>query len=369
METESRNKTIIKYNIAGIVTNLALSVLKLIIGSITKSSAVMLDGINSFADMMSSFFSLVSTALGSRKADKAHPMGYGRLEYVSSFVITMIIIFVGLKSILSAIKSIIHPGEAPNYTIVVIVIMSVSFLAKLIYGLITRKKGASIDSVALIMAGTDSIGDAMIAVSILIAIGIYKIFGVNIENVLCLVISVLILKTGFEMVKECMTKMLGTRIEPEYRKKISNMIAMEDKVLNVSNLVMHNYGEGVYVGSLDIEVDEDLTAGEISKLSRKLIRKAKEYGLTLTSVGISGTNLKDPRAVEIWDTIIDRTRHNKSIIRAQSFIVDFDEKIISFYVVEDYADKNREEGRQKFYDEICETFPDMKIEMYTAIDM
>ena len=196
---------------------------------------------------------------------------------------------------------------------------------------------------------------------ILAAILIKKLFNIDIEHYLCIGISFLIIYTGIQMLRECVTKILGTTVDPEFRKKIKSMIIMEDSVYNVSNLVLHNYGEGVYVGSVDIEVDKNMRAEEIGKLSRRLIQKADDLGLTLTAVGISGIDTDSPEANKIWDEILDIVRQHERIIRANSFTVDPEEKQISFCIVQDPNDPDKKTSLQDLQNELCRHFPDMTI--------
>ena len=294
-KTDYRYREIIRYNIIGIVMNIFLSIGKITIGILTHAHAVILDGIEGLSDLVSSIFSIFSAKIGAKKADKNHPFGYGRSEYLISLLVTIIIMFFGVRSIVESIQVIIDPHDAPDYNPAVIIIMVISLVLKFFYGVQLRKKGREINSVGMIMSGNDALGDALTSAAILAAVIINNIFGIDIEHYLCIGISVLII--------------------------------MEDGVLNVSNLVIHNYGEGIQVGSVEIEVDENMRASEISRISRNLIRKSDELGLILTSVGISAANVDSPEAAEMWDQILDVIRHHKDIKKAHSFEVDFEKKL------------------------------------------
>lgn len=367
--TNERSKNIIKYNICGIAMNLFLAVIKIAAGLVARAHAVMLDGVNSLSDMISSLLTILSSYIAGKRGTKDHPLGYGRLEYISSFVVTVIIMYVGARTLAEAVKAIIHPHDPPEYSMIVVVIMVISLACKVVYGVIMRRNGRRLDSAAMIMTGTESLGDALISLAILSAIVIYRMTGVDIEHYLCIIIAVMILRTGAEMIKDCIDKMLGTRLADDERKRIAAIAAGFDEVMHVSNLVMHNYGENCYVGSLDIAVDEKLTAAEVSRLSRRIIRKAEEQGVTLTSVGISGVNTTDPEAVEIWDRIIDVARKYKGLKQLHSFEIDAEEKYMSFAAVPDYAEKNRDESIRTFTEEIKRMYPDMTVDIRTGIDM
>lgn len=360
---EKRYSEIIKYNIAGIGINLVLSLGKLIIGLLIHAHAVILDSIEGFSDIISSVFNIFSAKIGTKKADKEHPFGYGRMEYLMSILVTIIIMLVGIRSIFESIRDILFPHEAPDYNLAVVLIMSISVAVKLFYGGFLRKKGKEIKAASLIISGTDCIGDALNAAAILAAILIKKIFDIDIEHYLCIGISLMIIYTGVQILRECITKILGTTVDPAFKKKIKSMMIMENEVYNVSNLVIHSYGEEVYVGSVDIDVDNNMRAVDISKLSRRLIQKADELGLTLTAVGINSTDSESPESNRIWDEILDVVRLHKNILRAYSFDVNFDDKQISFSITPDPNEPDKEAARQDLLNELKTHFPDMTIDI------
>ena len=365
-KTDNRFQTIIRYNIIGIAINLVLSTAKIIIGFVTNAHAVILDGIEGFSDLISSVFTIFSAKVGEKKADKMHPFGYGRAEYLASLLITIIIMLFGIRTIIESVQNILDPHEAPHYDTAVVAIMVLSLILKLSYGIILQKKGREINSDAMVMSGVDCMSDSITSIAILAAILIKKFFDFDIEHYLCIGISLLIIATGVQMLRECVTKILGTSVDPEFKKKIKNMIAMEEGVYNVPTLVIHNYGEGVYVGSVEIVVDENMRAAEITKLSRRITKKADELGMTVTAVGITGTNTSSHKADEIRDRIVDIVRQNKNIRRAHSITVDFQEKHISFSVEPNYDDPDHEKTRQDLINELQTIFPEMTITIRTV---
>ena len=368
-KVNQRESEIIRYNVTGILMNIFLSISKMITGSLYNSHALFLDGINGFSDALSYFLTIVSSFLSRKSASKNLPMGYGRIEYLFSLTTTLLVMYVGFSSIVQSIGDLFRPRIAPSYNLLIIILTIISLLAKSIYGFILRNKGSELKSIGMVMSGTDSICDSFVSLAILIAIVVNKATGIDIEDYLCIVIALLIIITGFKMLHECMNKILGTRVDPEFKKQIMNMILQEEEVQNVANLVIHNYGENVYIGSVDIEVDQDMKALKITELSRKLIGKAEDMGLKLTSVGITASNIKNKRADLIYDQIIDKVIQHKNIIRIHSFSIDCRRKRMSFYIVMDYSVKDKEAEKQKFLEEIREMYPDLKIEIFTAVDL
>ena len=363
-----RNNAIIRYNLVGVIMNLVLSVAKLIFGIAGNSHALILDSVNGLSDLFSSVLSIISSALGNRRASKQHPLGYGRLEYVFSLVITMVIMVICARSLADSVGAILHPHDAPTYSTFVIILTCFSMVMKLGYGLLLRKKGRELQSVAMQMAGIESAGDSLVSAAILIAIAVLRLTGKDIEHYLCIGISLLLLYNGIGMIRECMTKLLGTRTDPELRKRIVHLLTGADQVLNVSNLVLHNYGEGIQIGSADIEVDEALTAREISLLTQRLIREAGERGVILTSIGVRASNLNDPEAEALWDRVLDLLKAFPEVRRAHSPYVDFEAKKISFSIVMDYGDRTRERDQIRIRDALRDAFPDMEIDVRFMID-
>lgn len=364
-----RNDIIFKYSVAGILINLFLAIFKIIVGFLVNAHMIMLDGVNSLSDSIALFISLVTNVIGRKTGSNEHPFGYGRIEYIGSIIITMIITYIGITSIIDTIKSIIDPHDAPAYSLASIIIMVVSLIFKLVYGILMRKNGKKLDSVSMTMIGTDSLGDALISVAILSGIAFYKFTAIDIEHYLCIAIALMIIKSGIEMFIECTNKMLGSRSDPELKRRIIDMVINMDDVLYVSNLVLHNYGEGIYVGSLNIEVEESLTAQRITRLSRIIIKKAGDLGVTITSVGISSTNTRDPQSAEMYDQILDIAKNLKGISKVHSFNLDPEEKIISFYVVPDYTDKKYKKDIKQLENSVHECWPDIHLELHVTSEL
>ena len=367
----NRNQKIIRCSLIGVGMNLFLAVFKIIVGTMANARAIIMDGINSLSDMTASLISIISSVFVKKRGNKDHPFGYGRMEYLSSLLVAMIILYVGYRSIYGSVYAIIHSHTPPAYNALTLVIMVVSLISKLLYGIFTHRQGKRLNSATLVLSAADSLGDALISLGILVAILLYRFYGVDIEHYLSIAISLLIIRTGIKMIHECGNRILGTRPDPELRKALIRQVMQNPDVLNISNIALHDYGEGNYVGSVDIEVDEKLTAVEISILSRQIIRQAENLGVRLTSVGIVGTNITDPASVEIWDTMIELARKYSSIKRLYSFIIDRENREISFYITQDSALKQNicEEELERFRQQLCDTFPDMRIEIHQGIDI
>ena len=366
-----RNQTILRYNVAGIVMNAVLSLAKLILGLTIHSRAVVLDALNAFSDTVSSLLSMFSVLFSSRGCDREHPFGYGRLEYITSLLSALLILGLSLHAVVSAVRELIQQNAAvPNYNLAIELLMLISLAAKLIYGFLARRTGKRIRSVALMISGTESLGDSVVSAAILASIAVYRMTGLNIEPWLSILISLFLMKTCCDLIRVCVSKLLGRRADPELQKRIRKLIASQRGVRNAFNLVIHNYGEDVWIGSVDIEVDEDMTAAEATKLSRRIIQKAAEQNIRLTSVGICGTNLNEAHNAEIWDRILAHIEDHPEFIRAYAFSYDAEEHLAYFYVVPDVTiRKNKDAAVAKLRAELEEEFPDIVFNIDTSVEM
>lgn len=370
-QAENRSKAIIRCSAVGVGMNLILSATKIVSGSLVHSHAIIMDGINSLLDMGTSLISILFATLAGRRESRSHPFGFGRLEYLGSMLVTMVVLYFGTTTAVESVIAILHPHDPPSYNTLTVIIMLLSLIAKLIYGIMMKKRGKQLRSGALVMSAVDSLADALISVGILAAILVWWITGFDIEHYVCVIISLMILKTGIVMIRDSLTKMVGSRPDPALRKELLDMIALEDGVLNVAGIVLHNYGEGRDIGSVSIEVDEKLSTTEICRLSRRIVMKGKDLGVNLTSVGIRGTSVSDPEEAKVWDAIIGIAKTYHSIRRVNSFSMDRERREISFYVVPDYNLKMqlRNAELQRFEEEVCNTCPEMRVEILQDIDV
>ncbi|MBP5552791.1 MAG: cation diffusion facilitator family transporter [Spirochaetales bacterium] len=160
--SENREKTIVKTSVIGIVTNLFLVGFKAFVGFVSNSIAVILDAVNNLSDALSSLITIIGAKLGSKQPDKKHPLGYGRIEYLSSMIVAAIVLYAGLTSCVESVKKIIHP-EAADYGTVSIIIISVAIVVKLILGMYVKKKGKAVNSGALVASGSDALFDAVLS--------------------------------------------------------------------------------------------------------------------------------------------------------------------------------------------------------------
>lgn len=341
-KTVSREKIIVRTGVLGIVANVLLASFKAIIGIAVHSTAMVLDAVNNFSDVLSSVVTIIGTKIASKKPDKKHPLGHGRVEYLAQMIIAALILYAGITALWESIKKIINPVE-PEHSAASLAIIAVAVVVKIILGLYVRKQGKKAKSDLLMSSGTDALFDAILSTAVLISAIILIIFKFNIEAYVSVVISVFILKAGFEIIVEAIDDMLGHRVEGEYTKKVKECVLTFDEVHGAYDVVLHNYGPDKYLGSLHIEIDDTMTADKIDSLTRRINEKVYcETGIILTAIGIYSSNTSNEKLMKMRNEITELVVDHKHILQLHGFYVDEERKRITFDVVVDFDEKDRE---------------------------
>ena len=172
----NRDQVIIRTSVIGIIANVFLAAFKAVVGLVSHSIAVTLDAVNNLSDALSSVITIAGTKLASKKPDKNHPMGYGRIEYLSAMVVAAIVLYAGITSLVESIKKIIHP-EKPDYSIVSLIIIASAVIVKLALGRYVKAQGEKVKSGSLIASGSDALFDAILSGSVLLSAIIFKLTG------------------------------------------------------------------------------------------------------------------------------------------------------------------------------------------------
>ena len=303
IKEQSRDKVIIRTSIIGILTNVFLASFKAVIGLISNSIAVTLDAVNNLSDALSSIITIVGTKLAGKLPDKKHPLGHGRIEYLSAMIVSGIVLYAGITSTVESVKKIIHP-EKPDYSVISLVFIAVAVIVKIILGRYVKIKGEQVNSGSLIASGADAMFDAILSASVLASAIIFMLSGFSLEAYVGLIISGFIIKAGIEMMIETINDILGVRVDKEKTDKIKNLLTEEPYVRGAYDLIMYNYGPDKYFASVHLELPDTMTAREIDKLTRKLEKKVyKETGVVLAGVGLYSYNTGNDEASEIQKDI------------------------------------------------------------------
>lgn len=255
---ESRSKFGALSGGVGIITNLLLAVLKLIFGLLTASVAIMADALNNLSDAGSSIVSLVSFKLSEKPADKDHPFGHARIEYVASMVVSFLILLVGFEMLSDSLGTIIgfNESEKPSFTTATFIILAISVVVKLLLALFYLKVAKKIDSSVIKASALDSLFDSVSTLAVLISSIVIKLTDITIiDSVVGLFVSVLILWAGIKTLNETKNSILGEAPVKETVNNILRIVKDYPEIIGTHDLIVHNYGPGHYIASLHAEVD------------------------------------------------------------------------------------------------------------------
>ena len=346
---QSRDKTIVKTSIIGIIANVFLAAFKAFVGFASNSIAIVMDAVNNLSDAASSLITIVGTKLAGKEADKKHPFGYGRVEYLSAMVISLLVLYAGITAFTESVKKIIEP-DTPDYSTTALVIVAVAVVIKIILGKYVKSVGKKVNSDSLVNSGEDAILDSVISASTLVAAAVYLIFGLSLEAWLGAVIAVVIIKSGFQMLRDTLSQILGERADAELARNIKATVTSHPEISGAYDLVLHNYGPDSYNGSLHIEVPDTLSACDLDKLLRNLTLEVyQKHDVLLTAIGVYSINTKDPDAIEARKKVTDIVLSHKHILQIHAFYLDKKEKIVRFDTVISFDAPDR----SQVFKEVC----------------
>lgn len=240
----------------GITVNIFLSIVKLIVGLIANSISIVSDALNNITDIGSSLVTMIGFKLSQKSSDKDHPWGHGRMEYITGFIVDMLIILVGFELFKSSIDKIIHP-ELPNINTITIILLVVAIFAKLWLFLFYKKIAKIIDSAALKGAAYDSISDTISTTAVLASAIVARFAGVSIDGFVSLLVSIFILITGFKATKEMIDMLIGTAPDKEFVKDIYKFVERYKEIVGIHDIMIHDYGPGRKIVSFHAEVPAD----------------------------------------------------------------------------------------------------------------
>lgn len=364
----SRDKIIIRTSIIGILANVLLAAFKAAVGIASNSIAVVLDAVNNLSDALSSIITIIGTKLAGKLPDKKHPLGYGRIEYISAMIVSGIVLYAGITSAVESVKKIIHP-EKPEYSVISLVIIAVAVVVKIVLGRYVKAKGEQVNSGSLVASGSDAMFDAILSASVLACAIIFMITGISLEAFVGAVISVIIIKSGVEMMIETLNEILGVRADEETTDKIKELLTGEEEVQGAYDLIMFNYGPDKNLASVHLELPDTMSVREVDRLTRKLERKVyKETGVILVGVGVYSYNTGDDEAAKIQKDVRERVMAHDWAVQMHGFYVDVEAKEMTFDVVMNFDIQPRE-ALGILYEEMQKAYPDYKIVIAPDVDV
>ena len=324
-----RRRIIVRTSFIGILANIALAGFKAAVGLLANSISIVLDAVNNLSDALSSVVTIIGAKLSAKPADRKHPLGHGRVEYLSALVIGIIVLYAGVTAMIESVKKIITP-EIPDYTVLTLIVVAAAVAVKIALGTFFIRTGKKTVSDSLTASGKDALMDAVISTSVLISAAVYLIWGVSLEAYLGVIISVFIIKAGVDVLRGTISQILGERIDSELSRRIKEELAAYPGVSGAYDLILHAYGPEKLVGSIHIEVPDTISAVELDKLERQMTAEIyQKYGVILTGISIYPV----PETDQLFHAVRDELKAYQNVLQIHGFHLDKETKTVVFDIV------------------------------------
>lgn len=291
-------------SIFSILLNIVLVVIKLSISFLTNSISIRTDALNNLSDVGSNLATLFGFKLSNKHADKDHPYGHGRMEYVSGMIVAFLIVYMGISAFIDSVKKILNPEEL-SFSYIAVIILLISISIKLLMYYMNSKAGKLIDSQTLLAACQDSLNDSIMTFTTLVSLIIYKISGLNLDAIIGLIVSIFILKSGVEIFSDVMSTILGKAPDKELIKDIEDTIMAHKEIHGIHDLMLHDYGLSQRFLTLHVEVDchgniMDIH-DEIDNIEREILNK---FNIT-TTIHMDPVDFEDEDVIRLSQEVKD----------------------------------------------------------------
>ncbi len=306
-------------SLISILLNFILFLIKISIGIISKSISITADAFNNLSDSASSIINLIAFKFSIKPPDKKHPMGHGRYEYISSFIVSFIIILVGLSFIKSSISK-VFTKELTSFNTILIFILIISIFIKLGIGFLNLKVSKKINSQSLKATAIDAFYDALITTILIISILISKFTKIYLDGYAGIIISIFIISSGIKLIKETLSALLGEAPDEKFVESLKESILKYENIIGIHDLIVHNYGANRIIASIHAEVPSNLSLIDVHMLIDKIEKDIEENTGTHLVIHIDPIDIHDEKSLEILKTIKILIKNN---IKQVSNILDF----------------------------------------------
>ena len=362
-----REGLIVRTSVIGIITNILLAAFKAAVGLISHSIAVVLDAVNNLSDALSSLITIIGTKLSAKLPDKKHPLGYGRIEYLTALVVAALVLYAGVTSLVESVKKIIQP-ETADYSIVSLVIIAVAVVVKLLLGRYVKAQGRKANSAALEASGADASFDAILSASVLLSAIVFLLWGLSLEAWVGVVIAGFIIKSGFEMITDTLDDILGKRAEAELTGKIRRAVLEEEAIRGVYDIIVNDYGPNKNTCSLHIELPDFMTVDQVDVITRHLQDRVLDAaGVIVTGVSVYSYNTKDDEAAAIRARVTGIVLSHDWALQLHGFYADTVNKSLRFDVVMSF-DVTVSEALSTLYSELSSALPEYTVHITPDVD-
>ncbi len=361
-DPDSREGVISATSGLGIAVNVVLALVKVIIGMMTSSIAIISEGANVASDSLSSLLTLIGTKLAARHPDAKHPFGYGRIEYLASLIISVMILVTGLEMFISSVKLIFHPEEM-NISALIIMLVALTAVVKFCLGVYTMKVGKSVSSGALVGMGLDSRNDAFASLITIVASLVYLIFHISLDAYAGIIISAMILKSGIGLLRDTVSDLLGRPGEHELAVKLYHEIRSTEGILSAADMMLHNYGPDAWSGSVNVEIDSTKTVGDIYSFLHALqLRIMHEYHVTMV-FGVYAVDRTSPESKLLGRQIGTFVKEHAPIKSFHAVYLDEANKKLYFDIIVDYSLHDWQPLREELTAYMHGLYPDYDLQL------
>lgn len=344
-------------SVVGIFCNILLFTAKLLTGLLINSISVMADAFNNLSDAASSIIGFIGVKMAGKPADEEHPFGHGRVEYIAAFIVAFLVIQVGFSLFKTSIDKILHPQEMSFHAVSVIILI-LSVLVKLWMAFFNRTLGNRIQSAVMKATAADSMGDVITTTSTILSVGIYGIWGVNIDGIVGVIVSVIVMWAGIRIAKDTLTPLIGEPIDPKLYQEITEFVEAYEGIVGSHDLIVHNYGPTRSMASIHAEVPNDVNVEVSHEIIDRIEREAlKKFGIFLV-IHMDPVETRDSKVMEfgsmvenvIQDTDERVTFHDFRMIEGKDQI----NLIFDLVVPREYDRKKREWLKEEITKKVTE---------------
>ena len=359
-DPSSREGVVSSTSVLGIAVNLLISILKVIVGVLASSIAIISEGVNNAADALTSTLTLVGTKLAGKHPDEKHPFGYGRIEYLTSLVISVLIIITGAEMLFSSIKLISAPEEL-NVSYLSLIVVAVSAVIKFFLGVYTIRKGKSVGSTSLEAVGLDCRNDSFASIVTLLSAAVFLIFGFSIDAYAGIFTSILILKAGIEVLIETVSELIGRPGEEELASRLYKEIRATPGIINAVDMMLHNYGPDRYSGSVNVEIDHEVSVGEAYSFLHELqLRIMHDFNVVMV-FGLYAVDNDHEEVRNVRNAIATYVQSHDHVLSYHAVYLEPGTEKLYCDLIVDYQLKDWESLRLSFSDYMNQRFPDKAV--------
>lgn len=356
-DTQVRTRYGLMASMVGICCNVILFGAKFFVGVLTGSISVMADAFNNLSDAASSIIGFVGVKVAGKPADEDHPFGHGRMEYIAAFIVAFLVIQVGFSLFRTSIEKILHP-EQMTFKAISLIILFFSVGVKLWMGLFNRKLGRRIDSSVMLATAADSLGDVGTTSATILSVAVYGIWGLNVDGIIGLIVSVVVMWAGISIAKDTLAPLLGEPIDPKLYKQITELVEGYDGILGSHDLIVHNYGPSRSMASIHAEVPNDVDIEVSHEIIDRIEREAlKKFGIFLV-IHMDPVETKNVRVMEFGCMMENVLKEVDSRISFHDFRMvegkDQINLIFDLVVPREYDRKKREALREEITKKVTE---------------